>query len=90
MKGRKNVNKVIKMPNVLPADHEDPKCSSGIRCWVFAYFYGKSGSAVNKKMDAYYGKYPEEGYSTCTIAFPRKNENHDYWRGIIRRYSTCD
>ena len=73
----------------LPKDYEDPACSSGIRCWVTARFYGRSINEVLKKKAKYFKKYPHEGYSTYDCN-PLSKTVDGFHCAVVMRYSTCD
>lgn len=76
----------------IPKDYETPACSSGIRCWVTARFYGKTQEEVIEKRNKYLKKYPHEGYSTydCTVLQQTTEALGEFWFSVVMRYSTCD
>lgn len=61
----------------------------GLRCWVFATFFGATKPEIMKKAEDYCAQYPPQGYDTHTVVPPELTKG-GYWLTKLRRYSTCE
>lgn len=75
---------IKKKQNVAPKD----MCFSGALTRS-QHFYGRTEQDVEKKAEAYFGRYHPMGYST-KFEQPVQKHVDGYWFCVISRYNSCD